>query len=200
MQGYPTIKVFDYGAGKTDKKAKPYEGGRDASSIVSYANALLDKADIQPDVHELIKQSIYDTECQGTVICVVTFLPNIYDSNAAERTTYLNEVLKVAKQNRSQPFVFFWMQSGDQLDLERKMNLGFGYPAVVAISPNKQVFATMRGSFSYAGMNEFLVKVMTGSAPVDKLPMGGVEIRKADKWDGKDATPIIEEPEVEEEL
>ena len=75
-------------------------------------------------------------------------MPNIYDSNAAERNAYLATILKVAKKNRSQPFVFFWLQSGDQLDLERKMNLGFGYPAVVAISPNKQVFATMRGTFS----------------------------------------------------
>jgi len=29
--------------------------------------------------------------------------------------------------------------------------------------------------------------------------MGGVEVKKADKWDGKDAQPIIEEPEEEEE-
>ena len=79
------------------------------------------------------------------------------------------------------------------------MNLGFGYPAVVAISPAKQVFATMRGSFSKENVNSFLTGVMTGSAPVDKLPMGGIEIRKADKWDGKDAAPIIEEPEEEEE-
>ena len=85
------------------------------------------------------------------------------------------------------------------MDLERKLNLGFGYPAVIAISPNKQEFATMRGSFSKQGMSDFLTKVIVGSAPVDKLPMGGIEIRKADKWDGKDAQPIIEEPEEEEE-
>ena len=96
----------------------------------------------------MIKQKVYDDNCQGQVICVATFLPNIYDSNAAERNTYLDTIMKVAKKQRSQPFVFFWLQSGDQLDLERKMNLGFGYPAVVAISPNKQVFATMRGTFS----------------------------------------------------
>jgi len=79
------------------------------------------------------------------------------------------------------------------------MNLGFGYPAVVAISPTKEVFATMRGSFSESGVSEFLTKVITGSAPTDKLPQGGMEIRRADKWDGKDAAPIIEEPEEEEE-
>ena len=106
--------------------------------------------------------------------------------------------MKTAKKQRSQPFVFFWLQSGDQLDLERKLNLGFGYPAVIAISPVKKVFATMKASYSESNFNEFLTKVITGSAPVDKLPMGGIEIRKADKWDGKDAQPIIEEPEEEE--
>jgi len=40
---------------------------------------------------------------------------------------------------------------------------------------------------------------MSGAAGVDKLPMGGIEIKKADKWDGKDAQPIIEEPEEPEE-
>ena len=41
---------------------------------------------------------------------------------------------------------------------------------------------------------------MSGSAPVDKLPVNAIEIRKADKWDGKDAQPIIEEPEENDEL
>lgn len=144
---------------------------------------------------------MYDTNCKdaGQVICVMTFLPNIYDSNAAERNAYLASMMKVAKTQRSQPFVFMWAQSGDQLDLERKMNLGFGYPAVVAVSPTKEVFATMRGSFNEENLNSFLTKVMTGSAPTDKLPMGGIAINRADKWDGKDATPIVEEPESEEE-
>ena len=191
---------WDYGEGKTDSKKQTYQGARDAQGITSFASELLNKADIQPEIHELIKQKVYDTECKnaGQVICVVTFLPNIYDSNAEERNKYLQKLTKVAKTQRSQPFVFFWAQSGDQLDLERKLNLGFGYPAVVAISPSKDVFATMRASFSDSNMNEFLTKVITGGAPTDKLPMGGIEIKKADKWDGKDAAPIIEEEEEEE--
>jgi len=56
---------------------------------------------------------VYNEECKGTVICVLTFLPNIFDSNAAERNEYLSTVLQVAKKQSSQPFVFFWLQSGD---------------------------------------------------------------------------------------
>jgi len=52
---------------------------------------LLNKANIEPELHELIKQKVYDNECKnaGQVICVLTFLPNIYDSNAEERNKYL---------------------------------------------------------------------------------------------------------------
>jgi len=57
------------------------------------------------------------------------------------------------------------------------MNLGFGYPAMVAISPTKGVFATMRSSFSKDNIKGFLSKVTVGSAPVDKI-FGQLEFRK----------------------
>ena len=55
VKGYPTILVWDYGTGKTDSKNTVYQGARDASGITAYASDLLNKADIQPDVFELIK-------------------------------------------------------------------------------------------------------------------------------------------------
>ena len=99
VSGYPTIKYFDYGAGKSDSSAMDYQGPREAGGLTDFANSLLDKADIEPDLHELIKQKTYETEClnAGTVICVVTFLPNIYDSNAVERNGYLDTLMQVAK-------------------------------------------------------------------------------------------------------
>lgn len=38
VKGYPTIKVFEYGEGKTDSKAKAYEGSRDAPAIIQFAS------------------------------------------------------------------------------------------------------------------------------------------------------------------
>lgn len=137
VQGYPTIKYFNYGDKASPQDAKPYEGARDASAIKAFANELLDRADIQPDLWELHKQQVYDGECKGTTICIIAFLPNIYESSAVERRAYLDTLMEVAKANRKYPFTFFWLQAGDQLDLERKLNLGFGYPAVIAVSPNK---------------------------------------------------------------
>jgi hypothetical protein len=68
--------------------------------------------------------------------------------------------------------------------------LGFGFPAVVAISPGKSIYATMRSAFSTENMNTFMTKVITGSAPTDPLPKQGITIKKSSKWDGKDAAPI----------
>lgn len=66
-----------------------------------------------------MKQNIYEEECKGTVICVLSFLPNIFDSNAKERKGYIEMIKKVAKKNRKSPFKWFWLQAGDQLDTER---------------------------------------------------------------------------------
>ena len=62
VQGFPTIKVFDYGE-KSDSKARAYEGARQAQDIVNFGNDLADKADIEPEVHEIFKQKVYDENC-----------------------------------------------------------------------------------------------------------------------------------------
>lgn len=148
VRGYPTVKVFDYGLSKSYQTAYDYPGERTASAITSFGANLAEKADIEPDLFELHKQNIYSENCNGPVICVISFLPNIFDSNAKERNEYINMIKKVAKKNRKHPFKWFWLSAGDQLDLERDLNLGFGFPAVVAISPQKKMIATMRGSFA----------------------------------------------------
>ena len=192
VRGYPTIKVFDYGEGKTDSRARDFDGSRDAPAIIAYTNQLLEKADIQPEIYELINQKVYDTNCQGQVICVVSFLPNIFDSNAAERKGYLETITSVAKKNRRHPFKYFWLQAGDQLDTEHQLNLGFGFPAVVAISPNKSKVSIMKAAFNGDTLGGFLADLISGRVSLDDLK-GKVAIKKADKWDGLDAQPVVEE-------
>jgi len=125
------------------------------------------------------------------VICILSFLPNIYDSNANERNGYLQSIATVAKRNRRHPFQFFWLQAGDQMDTERQLNLGFGFPAVVAISPNKSKFAILKGSFSEEKLGDFLSDLMSGKVSLDDLKTK-LAIKKSDKWDGKDAKPLEE--------
>jgi hypothetical protein len=76
--------------------------------------------------------------------------------------------------------------------LERALNLGFGFPAVLAVSPSKKVVATMTAAFNKENFSNFLTKVMTGSAATAPLPKSGFVVKKVSKWDGKDAEPIVE--------
>ena len=113
VQGYPTVKVFDFGMAKSDSSARDYQGERTANGITAFGANLAEKADIEPDLHELYKQQFYNDNCNGPVICVINFLPNLYDSNAEERNKYIKMIKKVAKKNRKNPFKWFWLQAGD---------------------------------------------------------------------------------------
>jgi hypothetical protein len=44
---------------------------------------------------------------------MISFLPNIYESNAEERKKYIKTIMASAKTNRKQPFKWFWLQAGD---------------------------------------------------------------------------------------
>jgi len=88
--------------------------------------------------------------------------------------------------------MFFWLQAGDQLELERSLGLGFGFPAVVAVSPSKLLFSTMRSAFDAENVSNFMTKTMTGSTPFDPIPRSLLRFKKVSKWDGKDAQPIGE--------
>ena len=121
----------------------------------------------------------------------MTFIPNIYDSNANERKTYLKSLKTIATKNRKHPFAFFWLQAGDQLDTERLLNLGFGFPAVVAISPLKSKTAIMKGSFDESSFSGFLSDLISGRVGLDNLK-NKPAFKNVDSWDGEDAPKIDE--------
>lgn len=93
IKSYPTIKYWNYGGGKTDKNAQAYQSGREADQIVTFAQGLYNSADIDPDIFELNDQKVYDKECTSGV-CVIAFLPNIYESSAVKRNEYIGKILK----------------------------------------------------------------------------------------------------------
>ena len=51
----------------------------------------------------------------------------------------------------------------------------------------------MTAAYNKENVNNFLTKVMNGNAATNSLPPTGMTFKKASKWDGKDAEPIIED-------
>jgi len=191
IQGYPTIKYWEYGKGKSDRSAKAYESGRTASDIQNFAAQLLSSADIQPEVTEITNHEVFNNECTSGV-CLVAFLPNIYESNAETRKEYIQRLKETAKSTLGKPFVFFWAQAGDNIDLENNLGLGFGFPAIIAISPQKNKFGVMKGAFNEKGVKSFVDGLLIGKTPLGPLP-ANFKFKKVSAWDGKDAPPLEEE-------
>ena len=54
----------------------------------------------------------------------------------------------------------FWAQGGDFFDYEEKLNLSFGYPAVVALIYAKKKYSIFRSSFSAKNIEYYITSII----------------------------------------
>lgn len=179
IQGYPTIKVFIPGG-----QNEEYQGGRTADSIVTTALDKLESLGKGPKLTQLTNEDIL-TEFCGKGVCIIGFLPHIYDSSSSERNKYLEMLNEVSKKNRGKPVKFIWAQGGDFYQFEQSLGLGSGYPALVGLSLTKSRYAMMRSSFNQADIENFVRKLLGGTVSLSELK----ELKKlkpVEAWDGED--------------
>lgn len=144
-------------------------------------------------VEHLLNDADWKAHCEGRT-CVVAFLPHILDDFAKGRNAnlkILDEAMKAAKKD-GKNIGFLWSQGGDQFEMEEKLGLQFGFPAVIAVNFAKGKFGIHRGTFSKDQISQFLTSLSRGGVPLAPIPTG-VQASKADPWDGKDAPPPSEE-------
>jgi len=176
------IKDSKKEAAALEKKAKELTASLD---LIKAGGATVEK------VEQLLNDEDWRAHCEGRT-CIVAFLPHIYDDGAKGRNEHLkviNAALTDSKKN-GKNLGFLWSQGGDQFELEEKLGLQFGFPAVIAVNFAKDRFGIHRGTFDK--LSEFLTSLSRGGVPLAPLPPK-VKASKADPWDGKDATPPAEE-------
>ncbi|KAI0231846.1 Protein disulfide-isomerase A6 [Lamellibrachia satsuma] len=183
VRGFPTIKMFP--GGKKDG-AEEYEGGRTASDIVAFALDKLSENVPAPELLQLTEESILKRACDDHQLCIVSFLPNILDCQSECRNKYLSILRTLGEKYKKRQWGWVWMESLSQENVETAVGVGgFGYPAMVAINSRKMKYASLKGSFSESGINEFLRELAVGrgsTAPLSEMP----KVLKTDSWDGKD--------------
>lgn len=97
----------------------------------------------------MTSQKVYEDNCKGRALCVITFLPNILDSNHQEFADYLEKIKEVGLKFRGKPYKFVWSQGGDHFEFEEKLGaVGVGYPVVTVIYESKKYFGKLRKAFS----------------------------------------------------
>lgn len=178
------IKDAKKQASELEKKAKKLAESLD---IIKAGGVTVEK------VEQLINDGDWKAHCEGRT-CVVAFLPHILDDLAKGRNANLatlDAAMKASKKD-GKNIGFLWSQGGDQFELEEKLGLQFGFPAVIAVNFGKAKFGVHRGTFSKEQVSQFLTSLTRGGTPLAPIP-AGLKAVKADPWDGKDAPPPEEE-------
>jgi len=182
IEGFPTLKLFPSGP-KTDESVIPYEEhARDESSLMNFALTYYSKTVTADEL--LHNQQLYDT-CD-TQVCVLAFLPHLFDCQSECRNEYLKKYNGAIQSRGNVPCRFLWLQGGDQYEFEEKLNLGFGFPALVAIHLKKGKYGIHRGNFEHESVTGFLTSLMSGKVPLNDLPKELPTIKRQTAWDGKD--------------
>uniref|UniRef100_A0A061QIT2 protein disulfide-isomerase n=1 Tax=Tetraselmis sp. GSL018 TaxID=582737 RepID=A0A061QIT2_9CHLO len=204
VQGFPTIKYF----GPDKEKPQDYDSGRDSGSIVAYAMSRWEKFAPAAEVRELTDQEVLEAECAGRdgdasvgleparakTLCVVAFLPHILDTKAEGRNAYIEVLKDAAESFKGRPFSFLWAEGGKQPALEANVEVGgFGYPAVVAISPSKGRFATMKGALEKGPLKTFIDNIRKGGEKTAPLQGALAQLEAMEPWDGQDAASYEED-------
>ena len=194
VKGYPTIKLFPAGK-KTSKSAKDYNGPREAAGIVEHALQTLDAAGVPLNIVQLVSKTAFEETCADdpTKICVILFVPHIFDSSAKARQAYIDTLGEVAKGLRGAPFAFVWSEGGAQEELEKALDINYAYPTVAVLSASKKVFAVQRVSWSLKNIKSFLNGITTGGERTTALRGDVPAVVKVKGWDGKDAKPPADE-------
>ncbi|KAL3127203.1 Thioredoxin [Cryptosporidium hominis] len=179
IQGFPTLLMFPAGE-KREITPVNYNGPRTANDLFEFAIKFQSSS---ASIKQMISQEVFENTCTKG-LCVIAFLPHIADSSDSEREKYLKIYKDVVSASAAMTIRFLWSEGGSQFDFEEKLNLAFGYPAVVAINNEKQRFSTHRGSFTVESLNSFIIALTTGRAPVDPLPKLP-KISKVSSWEPK---------------
>ncbi len=123
-------------------------------------------------------------------ICLIAFLPHIYDTVPEERNRLLTFMEKILGENKNLPFQIMWAQGGDNYEFEQKLTMNYGYPSACAISISKNVVATMKGAFNERNLRKFVIGLMTGReslSPLYELP----DVKTSEPWDGENHSPEV---------
>lgn len=212
IQGFPTIKLFVGGKFKTD-----YNGPRDASSIQDFIKSNLPPKRVESTLRQLTSiEKDFENECMKAPLCVLAFLPSLYDCDAKCRKKYIKMLQDEATADdgtgSGRGWLFLWTEGAsteEAIKFEESLGVGpgVGYPNLVLINGRKEKYAPFKGSFSPAGLKEFLKAIIygaKGASPLYPLP-NLANLTKSLKasgqgdtkpWDGEDAPPL-EEPKDE---
>lgn len=165
VQGFPTVKLFSGGS------SEQYDGPRSREAFAEFAQSKSRPSEKQLELGRLSEQRVFNEYCQEFEgLCLIALLPDVRDAGVQKREEQLQDLREVRKANARNAISFLWAAGGEQLALEERLGLNFGYPSLVAIHAGKKKFAIMRKRYERASIDKFIGELLAGDASVQDLP------------------------------
>lgn len=165
VQGYPTLKFFSSG------RVEDYNGGRGKQDFVEFSERKAESHTPRKELAEMANNQIFEDYCiNHNGLCFVAFLPDVRDSGEEKRKEYLGDLKHISENSIAHPFNFLWVQGGNNFDFEEKFQLGFGFPALIAINSKHKKYSIMRSNYSKDSINKFIDDLLMGKAKVNEMP------------------------------
>lgn len=165
VQGFPTFKFF------TNGNPEDYQGARSRDAFAEFAASKAGTALKKSELVQLTNQAVFEENCKDFEgLCIIALLPDVRDSGESKRGQYIKELKEIVAANSRNAISFLWAQGGDHFNLEDKLNLNFGYPALVALHFGKKKYAVMRKLYEKKNIEAFIGSLTTGGAQVSDLP------------------------------
>jgi len=197
VQALPTIV---YREAKAEANAfKVYEGERTEEAFYKFAVGLAGDGVKARPVVELTDQNALQGECLGfgghgmSTVCIIAFLPDIYEGGKSARNSYLATLKELAESEKaSQDQGFLWTVPGAQAGLESTFGIeAYGYPSIVAYLPEKSAYIVYADTLNADDLSRFISSLRRGARFKSSGALTAVD---APKWNGEDA-PALEEDE-----
>ena len=198
VQGYPTIKWFAAGEKAGSSSAQDYQGERKSGGIVKFALDELAKSGWEPEVNEIFDQAGFKEQCEDNQLCILGFLPSIYDDGKDGREGNIAVLKSAVAKATGATFGAGWVEAGAQEALESKFRIG-GFPSVVLISHKKKTASVFNGAFDKRKLTTFVQMLGSGKSSRRVKVKEWPKLNTVEKWDGGEA-PVIEEEFSLEEL
>ena len=186
LKGYPLIKILSPGFGRM-KKIEDYDGPREENGIVEY---VLEKHESYMYVKEppqIINQDVIKNECiSNGGYCIITLFPDIMESSARERNTFIDSIKNVANQYKFKPVHFLWAQKGDFNKFENNIK-ATKYPITIGVDFKNKKYSVneYNNDFDEFSLEGYIKRLLDRKVNLNEYN-GGLEISSVNEWDRKD--------------
>lgn len=186
INGYPSIKYIPPNSNSL-REAIDFEGERNLDGFVGFAENKWLLHLRAPEVSQVFNRHSFDKLCLNSDLCIIAVIPSALDCNAACRNRYIEIIRSTSERTKQHTGVTWaWIEAGSQIEMEKSVGLyDNGYPSLVGLNPEKQLFYPFLGSFATNSVTEFLANVLSGK--IERFVWKPVEFVDDVKWTGKDA-------------